>query len=618
MNSNIQKKFKETSLRITENRFFLLYAFIFLTIIITGFYVLQVHELTPTYGVQTRWLACIEYMKQGTLYNNVPACIEGPVLLTTIYIIDKIFGSPNYTIVLAGMLNALALILTYKIVKKITGKSYFILVSLLYTFLILDVVGYIDLASLMSITFLVVGFYYLYWCPEHLGKLQHFIVGTAFGASVLSKFASMIPIAMIYIFYIFDFNVIYWKDSNLRISKEKFAFLKAIIPAAILLAVFLLIWPKMLDYTFFAVMQGGAVNPDSMHPPPNVIQWSYPSSFIYIVGYLTFSSFEFYSIIMKVVFLLSLLYFYKKRKIYAAISSIGLFALYVVTQHNYGAGQTTLSRYIISTIPFFIITFSVMYDSFCKKSRTWRYVCIAAAILLIVSLAWHSPIFKDALRFKVKGQIIQTENEISDVLNFIPPQSGRILNVNDNLQEKYTNKLFGKEKNDNLFLKEMVDRDYGPGLESAGLVNRDAYAKKYFQPYKEKIGSGEYSAIIYGPYMQGLYLDYLLKWFVKDELEKNWCSVYVPNYEHHGKGASHLIIIYFRNKDDCTKMRVNMFNYYSQKFDSICQKSKFAANIMVNVQLNQAAGITFEKVCNNDGFDVIEYFDDPIGYLFSR
>ncbi len=618
MNQTFQKKLNEIFVKITENRFFLFYAFIFLTIIITGFYTLNIHELTPTYGVQTRWLACIEYMKQGTLYNNVPTCIEGPVLLSTIYLINKMFGSPNYTILLIGMLNALALILIYKIVKKITGKSHFLLISLLYTFLIIDVIGYIDLASLMSITFLVMGFYYLYWCPEHLNKLHHFIVGIAFSASILSKFASIIPIVIIYTFYIFDLKIISFKGLKLKINKEKTAFIKALIPATIILTIFMFIWPNMLNYTIFAVMEGGKINPDSMHPPPNVTQWSYPSAFVYVLSYLTFNFTDFYSIIMKTIFLLSLFYFYKKRKVYAAISSIGLFALYVITQHSYGAGQTTLSRYIISTIPFFIITFSVMYDSFNKKSRAWQYVCLTTMFILIFSLAWHSSILKETLRFYVKGDITQTEKEINDILNLLPTQSGRILNINDNLQDKYMNKLFGEEKNDNMFLKEMVDRDYGPGLEKAGLVNRDEYAKNYFQPYKEKIESGEYSMIIYGPYVQGVYLDYLLKWFVKDELEKNWCSVYVPNYEHHGKGASHLVLVYFRNKEDCNKMRESMLNYYNQKFDSICQKSKFAANIMVNVQLNQASGVPFNKICNNNGFDAIEYYDDPIGYYFSK
>ncbi len=585
-------------------------------------------DATDTFGIQEREFACLDFLKSGTLYGGQPYCIQGPMLYLTMLLADTLLSLQNMILIIS-LIHAVTIMLLYKIVKKETGKSwfaYFLLVFFMYMFLIYDLLAFADLPTELALVFVTAGTYCLYYMK---GKSTDILAGMFFALAVFSKLTAVFPCSIVILFYLFRSGFFKFSGHRPGIALSRWKCLRIFLPIAIVAVLFILAFPHMLTYIYFAPQAGGVANPASYHPPPGAPRIGYVASALYSIQYLTYLKLEPSDIAIKFIYLFSaaaliIVLLIKTgilRKQHAtspgrqgnhfsiammsSVVVIALAILFITTGAVYGTGQITWIRYIATVIIFFIPLSIVSINA--MNNKKIRIAAVIAVIALFVLLGISSKTVRDISNIQYKEDALKLDSLIEGIYPLVPHQDGMLLLGNRRIAEEY----FSQYGNQSVIFKYkmMPDIDYSPGLEAVGAANRTAFDIEVFGNISKEVDNGTFSLIEYGPFTPDEnYLGFLLNHYNKIALANDYCAFILPVQEHRQYNSNHFTALFLRDKSQCDQMQSLLLDYYRSNLGKICELDSGSANMIKFVLSNDGINETRLPRCGDSKDALLKAF----------
>src|SRR3989344_1652295 len=222
--------------------------FILLFLVIIGTSLWKFDYLTQFTGA---WASCVDYIKEGILYQGQPKCYHGPVNFFISYYLIEFF--PNSFLKIYELIvlisSLLIFLLVYKIIKKLNLKHYYILLSILFfTLIYIPPLNNNSGDSVYSTLLMLLGFYILYFSKNIYYK--YLASSFLFTLSIFARVSVLIPIVLISIYY-FISNFFTIKDKKISIEYPgliKTGIIMSIIPITTLI-ILRIIFPNIIAYT---------------------------------------------------------------------------------------------------------------------------------------------------------------------------------------------------------------------------------------------------------------------------------------------------------------------------------------------------------------------------------
>jgi len=554
------------------------------------------------------WDICLDLIKEGTLYGGQPHCATGPVLFFTGFIFKFIFGN-YFQIALKIFLIALTIVLLYlmyKIIKKETETNDILFILFLSVLWLYPEIGGSNMEKVLAMLFLFFGFYLLYYSKI---KLNWLYTGLLLSLAFFSSIQVIILIAIMLGYYPFKSKAI---SINLKDKKsisfrpKKFVILLKII-GVMLLVFFLLryIYPNILSYIIFAH------SIDPLYGFFESAKHMLPSAFI-----------DSNLFIIYVILGVSAYLFIKNKNVIFIIGSISLFAIFFAIHK--GSGGFLISKYTLPSVPFIILTLSLLKRKI-RKGYYSEILFYIVLIFLVIFPGFYAGSLSNFIYNKSALTLRDFQQEVSYAINFIPKQEGMVLSDDISLLSKYGYEFEPGEVvvAGNVIEQHTIDAWSGPRLERLGITNlRDwdpaqstqeetkQVQEQQINAIKKDIEAGEYSLMLYGPRGQGTIVAQAIS-RLNESVRSQYCSIVLPNLEHLPLTGIHVVTAYMRDASHCQETVLGMTDYYSKVFDHVCEKSSFAANNVVKYTLS-LYGIDIGKNCDNGGNFINDFNHHPL------
>ena len=542
--------------------------FILLFLVIIGTSLWKFDYLTQFTG---EWASCVDYIKEGILYQGQPKCYHGPVNFFISYYLIEFF--PNSFLKIYELIvlisSLLIFLLVYKIIKKLNLKHYYILLSILFfTLIYIPPLNNNSGDSVYSTLLMLLGFYILYFSKNIYYK--YLASSFLFTLSIFTRVSVLIPIVLISIYY-FISNFFTIKDKKISIEYPgliKTGIIMSIIPITTLI-ILRIIFPNIIAYTILTQL---IVEKFSL-----LVKIKEFVSGISLLTQLTF---------LILAFSIPLYWFRKKRNVY---SFIALFGLILITYGTLRGHHGYFHRYYLPLFPFLIIAIIEILNNIKSQYKKLLFILLIL-IFSLSSLKISDPYFT-SLEFR------ELRNILDGSFKFLPNLEGRILADNDYFLE--FSKNIDQKKVDIIPNKYGVDGLGAQRIETLGLLSpewKNWREKLVFSTSQsneiltigKKIIDDEYSIIVIGafggsfgiasPIMQilGTYSQYHFnKTIDKLSLIEDFkipCEINFPSLINPCPDCGYYQKILFTNltKENCENIVVNLYIYYNLHIDEIC------------------------------------------------
>ena len=290
------KKLEETYTKYNTETIFLAATVLILTLIT----ILKFPDLLNTRLMQDRWFICMQYIQQGTLYQNDAYCAQGPVLFYSLYAIYTLFKEHMYlALTFVGIiLNTIILWSMRQIIIKEAKKKAFLGLISLY-----GIVIYFPILSsvydILLSTFLFMLAVYIVLHTKIKWKI--YISSILFTLGFFTKVVVAIPMACVFAYYLYREH----KTEYKAILKEG---LKFSLTFFVLTGAIYLIFPKIFYYILIA--------------HSTIASGTYAGALEMILkGLNIVGHHEWYASIVVYIIIFSTIFFFIKKNIYFFISS---------------------------------------------------------------------------------------------------------------------------------------------------------------------------------------------------------------------------------------------------------------------------------------------------------
>jgi hypothetical protein len=513
------------------------------------------------------WWICLEYVGEGTLYGGQPYCAQGPV----IYYLGYFIGSLTGTLYSEGPLMILSMasaIMGYLVLRAILIKQGLYnpwVYAIAYVLAVFRLSAHTT--SMVAMMFFLIGYYQT---TKPRNSRSALLAGAAFTLGIFTKYTALLPtiIVVAYSYIIRD---------ALVFSRGKIKFN----PAAVSLR-----WPALIGGTAVLAFIGFSM--------------AYPNFIEYTIGAQR-------DLLKKTVFegIVDLILQADRRTISAAamlsLSGIAIhrgyfsretlvYPLALTTFIAYGimfsltdfmGGANVGSPYLLPAYPMLVGTLMAVYR------RNTALFCAITLIVLVYPSIFANPLVdpfglkfledreaainriqygmhylpKDPSSILVEGPGGYDEEFISKYDLSIRPERMELIN-SDNVRASYTDPVWTPK------LKERVGVDYEGEAIVGDTIKEDVM---------EEILSGGYDIIITGPPAWAITGEALRG--VEEYVKRNYCGVYLPNFQYMGEGLSHSAV-YMRDFEGCLRMREQVRRYYTENFMEFCDMGGDVANIV--------------------------------------
>ncbi len=582
----------------------------------------SLYTTTWTIAYPQIFYVCLDYLEQGTLYGGQPFCEQGgPFMYYPQLMFRKIFGNFHVpTRILITILSVISIFLITRVSKKETGKPNAHFITILFLIILYpyarDNGYYYPFVGML----LFIGFYILYYLNI---KFKEILAGVIFSVSAYTIVATIVPILLIILFYIFRVGIIEikkdeFKDIRFLIKYKKISKIFLIIlPILVFSIIFKLKYQNIFKYIIFSHL----IDPvfTFSQALKNITPLGYANPF----GYINQSLFVSYFILACCIFV-----FIKTRSVIPVIAATGFWELF--NHHQHFGGLYFGKNLFISGL-FLVLTFVIFKEKVEKASFGKIFFYSAIFVILIYPAITPIPFVYDFIENKLNIGISNFQKEMGYGINFIPRQEGYILVEYQELLEKY-NFNFDKRKLDEVSGEEYkinIDEFSGVRLGRLGISNLSGWSalkldekevksnEAKFDEIKNLLLIKNYSMIAIGPKSGSTLIAQAFN-SMPFSFKDQYCQVIIPNMEHLPITSIHIATVYLKNKRDCQTTYLKMMDYYDSMFGRICKKSRFAANNVVNIILMPFGR---QKNCEKggnfiDGFNHIALFPEHLVFIF--
>ncbi len=528
---------------------------------------------------------CLDYLEAGTLYGGQPYCAQTPIIYYLMFVLQRIFGDV-FMLYIVWALIIFAHIVNYHILGKILkrlGIFHNSMFLVLYVFIVYRFLSFIT--STIATTFLVAGFYLLYYGPrKHVGVST----GILFTLAVFTKYTTVLPIVFSIVYYLI-MNIFSFTDKGRGRIKMAYAFQKkpftdlviALSFIVITFIFFIWLYPNFILYTY----QG--------HQGQLLLSLENGIKLLLVKrGLNTLSA---------VLILACILYsigkgFFNKDTLKYPFITLTIYFSSVMHIMLYGVLRIG-SHYMLPVYPFMVIAFMVLW----KKSR--RLFSLLFLVTLVFPSIYTPEVYGSPVVDLSRAEFIRYGDKVKmDVgkgFSFIPPQDGHVLveliKGERNIIEEYSIPV-DPEKIDVI----IEDSRGFPSFEDPAwaytlrkMTNLSyPYSQAYEEPLtkdekkiQEQLLSGKYSMIIIAPPAWAS-----TSRIVYSSLEytmANYCMVHIPDFFFFGSGREGSTFL-FKDDQDCMKLLEDMNNYYNANFSKYCMYGERPVKVISEVfKMNQ-------------------------------
>ncbi len=556
------------------NKNYVLVTALFIILVIVGF--LYPSRIGIEHEIK---FICAKFIEQGIIYNGQPHCIDGPIFSLFTLLIKKLTNNPDR--ILGYIYDMLSFILLFIVILKIyreeTSASPWHLL-ILYSFLIVIPSVFMQgSSSVLATLFFISGFYILFYTRY---KYSPLFSAVFFSLALLTKTNTLVPIALSFAVY----SVHNFKDKKNQLIAGAITF-------ALIIAVFELIFPNMINYTILTMLKGvpfslsGTLNMTTNYMFPNIGYYKYYSAFPYFPAAAVYT--------LALLVLIAFCFFLNdKRKPLNILTFATMLILFIGTLKNNSVilWWGFLYHFFPATalgIILIIKTSKNINNSFFKKS-----ILLILLILLIFSSVKYAPseIAFNNLKYTVekpfeflnlKPNLYILADEVGpEIINYFPPST--VFNI------------FPESERSGIYT---IDRDKALILKNSGLLSgewsNDLTNKSFQLRTKNLVGitrsviDKKYDMIIIGPSATDSYLFQLLLIMGEgyDANQTNFnikevysCSAGIGVLSNPCLGCNKFSKVIFKDWGECVKVREDIKNYYENKFDEICSVDGVAAN----------------------------------------
>lgn len=481
---------------------------------------------------------------------------------------------------------------TYLIQRQETGYNSYFFLCLLFLVLFLKEN---DFATLAALLFLLPGFYLLNYTPyAKAGALL-------LSFSLFSKVQTLIIIAPIFFFYVFNYYRTLQKPLPMPVLKE--LFFKVIIvltPTLILLLLSMGMYNNFLDY-YILVHQAHPITTPVLETVYHIFSFEYAYAGLFLLLYI--------GIGMSLLRILN-----KKFDIFSFIIGISLPVFFVKIFSTFGIfSGVGFYRYFSIFAPFYFILLYKLKEEIGKYSRTSKIISFLVIILLFFPFyqAFAGFTLDDVTDRSILNDaalVTKIQREVSYPF-FLLNTSGQVLvskEYNSSFGEGYPFLYILSHQFSNInpdatdpYAETRPDMSFAPQFIQIGIMpsldgyNPDLHVN--FTKYKEQLYAGAYPIIISRPYSDFLtsFLD-----VYSEYINSTYCGGYIPYlvgpyFPMH----ENYIIIYFNDLNMCREYSRTVISYYSTNFERLCSRSK-AIGDTISAVLSKNH-FSAEKECNS-------------------
>ena len=553
-------------------------------------------------GYYTRWIPCLDFIKEGVLYAGQPYCESGgPPLFFIPYVIREIVGANAFQwtmIFFSTILHGIILWLLLKMLKKEVPSQDFFLPSLLYIFLI-----YLPTTTRFEATiallFFISGYYFLYDTPNNK---RHIWGGILFGLSILSKPSAVVPIGIAIIALLFRDKIITIENKKIEVKIKKenvYHLLWLASPTALFILYFKLKYKFFFIYYVFVMMnQEEAI--------------SYVDA-VRSILILDVNKMNPMVIPLIATILLSFYVLYTERKSYAWIAGPAQLILFIMIVKSFGINHLAYHYWTLAA-PFFIICICLLYQK--ARDEKKRLITIACnttlALILIFPGLYMNPLTfnNNYMKFtSFEKQRLEFIRQLHYPYQIIPSQKRALFEQSNEGAKRFFYEYNVKIPIANVDLLTRENSQGTPDAFSFYRYRELLGENLIYNPDNEsllsddekriigKIERGEYSFIHLGP----------PEWVATNRAlanagklnALNYCSVMVPSNVWLTREGLHEARFIFKKKEDCQEVFNKMYKYYQEHFKEICKKDKFSADmIKLVVEKN---GVPLQQDCPQGG-----------------
>jgi len=526
---------------------------------------------------QNRYNGCLEFLEEGRLYKNIPACGQGPVVYVSGAIVKSILPADNFEhnmdTAFTLIIIILNLILFTFIQKQIqiqrkTKKDYFLLILMLY----IPLIFYFSLMRIemfLAAFFVYLGYYF---------SRKTILSSIFFSLALTTKVTALFPVAILVGYYIIK-RTITIKKSKLKFNFDNFIKQCSpyLITPLIFLAVFSIITPNFVFYMVVNTFIKRSITDQNLI---NIGISALTKNYIFISAVL--------------IFLISSVLFSTKRKLESFLPLIGIPLVIFLVATSYRNPIEAFTRFDIHLvyIPFFITALGIS-----TKKNKLKIILIGLLTVLI---------YMSLLGLKSQILIRNIDHTNNQVLSNIPSDVNTIL-----IQKMDNNDILGTFQRYNPDLKADFDSFPRPKeplyiYDSAvewwfdihNLTNASEYynttTDKVYEDYLIKVNQSRYDLIVAGAPSWWPLEPYLRI----NGVPNGYCDVHIPNFwfaDPNGRDWWQLI---FRNQAHCDQMNKAAEQFYTKNFNKICRASPHYANTVVPKLLEENK-IQLNQTCDN-------------------
>lgn len=561
------------------------------------------HYIYNWVGYYTRWMPCLDYIKEGTLYAGQPYCESGgPPLFFIPFVIREIIGNTLFQsamIVVSILIHLFTFSILWKMIRKEIPEQHWFLPGFLYIFL-LYFTTITRFEAILTLAFFISGYYVLFYKE---GKTKYVLGGILYGLAILSKPSVAVPIAFSIIGLYIKEGVILWKERKLKITIQTIKELCwLIMPGTVFVTLF------HLKYKFFFIYyvlnlteQGEAIS----------YLTALKKIFILDVNHM-------HAMVVPLLatIIISGYFLWKEKKHYAWIAGPAQLVLLIMIVKSFGINHLGYHYWTMGTF-FFIIVCCKLYKLAREQKNNVILMFLNTTLILIIIFPalYDSPLThnnKYMTYTSFEQQRLTFIRQLHYPYQIIPEQDKVLFEHSEEGA-----KLFFYEYNVNIPLEkvELLTREISQGtpdgfsfprykeLLGENLIYNPADPNILSEKEKEiieKIKSGAYSFIHVGP------PEWIATLRVLEAANATgYCRVIVPSNVWLTREGWHQAWFLFRKPEQCQQVFQQMFQYYTHNFNEICKQDKFSAD-MIKAGI-EANGVAFSENCP-EGENRMEYF----------
>ena len=510
-----------------------------------------------TQFMQDRWFPCVDYLKEGKLYNGIPSCSQGPVLFGSLTLLTLTGDYIYYVSFWLGiLLSLLLLLLIRKLIEKETKRKPFI--SLIFIFGVVLYYPFLTtwLDMMLASILLLGGIYVLYHTTHKQKELLGFIILTI---AILTKITNALPaIAILSHYFLTKYKL---KEVSKRL-------LPLIITSIIIFALLFLMSPYFFHYNVLGHLgsEGGGSASALVAFLSSINVFKIPTDIYYTLTLWTL--------------IVTFFIFCKERNQYAIAGLATALPVVIIWPTSAGV-ETALNYYFIPFYCLFMIMgYTLHYKLKSKPKKVAIYILIAILLCpFLFQLYTHVTFMEAKIAINKGGMDILSEKN-TNILIENKPNSISVKTIFPYLNIK--------NKEITTITPELYPWDiiYGPRIIKSGASPETTFTKEHkyykdhiseetFNVFAEDIKDGKFNILI----LQDSGFINIKDLFNKNRFHrkvKDYCKVRIPHFiQKNGLSVgSHKSTFLIKEKETCIEFAEAIYTHYKENFQAICSANK--------------------------------------------